>query len=88
MTIANINTVMLNWARERSGFTVSEFAKKLGISEKRLLEWESGQHAMTFNQAMQYAEKAHIPFGYLFLQTPPDSILPIPDLRTLGGGKS
>lgn len=85
MTTANINTVMLNWARERSGFTVSEFAKKLGISETRLLEWESGQHALTFNQAMQYSEKAHIPFGYLFLKTPPVDILPIPDLRTLGG---
>ncbi|EQB98925.1 XRE family transcriptional regulator [Photorhabdus temperata] len=85
MATANINTAMLTWARERSGYSVSEFARKCGVSEERLLRWESGEQAMTFNQAMQFAEKTHIPFGYLFLMTPPVEILPIPDLRTLDG---
>ncbi|MFM5335796.1 ImmA/IrrE family metallo-endopeptidase [Aeromonas enteropelogenes] len=85
MTTANINTEMLVWARERSGFSVSEFAKKCGVPEERLQEWEMGKHPMTFNQAMTFAEKAHIPFGYLFLQQPPVDELPIPDLRTVDG---
>ncbi|MEL3918160.1 XRE family transcriptional regulator [Aeromonas enteropelogenes] len=85
MTTANINTEMLMWARERSGFSVSEFAKKCGVPEERLQEWETGKHPMTFNQAMTFAEKAHIPFGYLFLQQPPVDELPIPDLRTVDG---
>ncbi|WP_421221779.1 XRE family transcriptional regulator [Aeromonas enteropelogenes] len=85
MTTANINTEMLVWARERSGFSVSEFAKKCGVSEERLQEWEMGKHPMTFNQAITFAEKAHIPFGYLFLQQPPVDELPIPDLRTVDG---
>ncbi|MCZ0750095.1 XRE family transcriptional regulator [Aeromonas enteropelogenes] len=85
MTTANINTEMLMWARERSGFSVSEFAKKCGVPEERLQEWEMGKHPMTFNQAMTFAEKAHIPFGYLFLQQPPVDELPIPDLRTVDG---
>lgn len=85
MTTANINTDMLIWARERSGIDVSEFAKKCGVSEERLLEWERGEHPITFNQAMRYAEKAHIPFGYLFLTEPPEDLLAIPDLRTTGG---
>jgi Zn-dependent peptidase ImmA (M78 family) len=85
MTTANINTDMLTWARERSGISVPDFARRCGVSEERLLEWESGGRKLTFNQAMRYAEKAHLPFGYLFLAKPPEEALPIPDLRTLEG---
>lgn len=85
MATANINTVMLTWARERSGYSVSEFARKCAISEEHLLKWESGEQPITFNQAMHFAEKAHIPFGYLFLIEPPIEALPIPDLRTQEG---
>jgi Zn-dependent peptidase ImmA (M78 family) len=83
MTTAKINTEMLAWARKRSGVAVPEFAQKCGVSEEILNEWESGQRFMTFNQAMRYAEKAHVPFGYLFLSQPPVDNLPIPDLRTV-----
>lgn len=85
MTTANINTTMLTWARERSGTAVSEFARKCGVSLDKLSEWESGHCPLTFKQAMTYAEKAHIPFGYLFLAQPPIDELPIPDLRTIEG---
>lgn len=85
MTTANINTDMLTWARERSGIPVPDFARRCGVSEERLLEWESGERKLTFNQAMRFAEKAHVPFGYLFLAKPPEEALPIPDLRTLEG---
>lgn len=85
MTAANINTTMLTWARERSGIAVSEFARKCGVSEDKLREWESGCRPLTFKQAMTYAEKAHIPFGYLFLVQPPIDKLPIPDLRIVEG---
>ncbi|WP_226610220.1 helix-turn-helix domain-containing protein [Marinobacter nauticus] len=85
MTTANINTDMLTWARERSGISVPDFARRCGISEERLREWESGERKLTFNQAMRFAEKAHVPFGYLFLGKPPEEVLPIPDLRTLEG---
>ncbi|MBV1788379.1 XRE family transcriptional regulator [Marinobacterium sp. D7] len=76
---------MLIWARERSGIPIPEFAKKCGASEERLTQWESGERPLTFNQAMRYAEKAHVPFGFLFLEKPPVEELPIPDLRTLDG---
>src|SRR5690554_434008 len=85
MTTANINTDILTWARERSGTTVPEFARKCGVDEDRLLEWESGERKLTFNQAMRFAEKAPVPFGYLFLAEPPEEALPIPDLRTVEG---
>lgn len=85
MSTANINPEMLIWARERSGCSVSQFAKKMGKPEERLLEWETGQRLMTFKQALAFAEKAYIPFGYLFLPKPPVEELPLPDLRTIDG---
>ena len=83
MSTAMINIEILSWARERSGIDASVFAKKCAVSEIRLLEWESGKKALTFKQAMKYADKAHVPFGYLFLEHPPKENLPIPDLRTI-----
>lgn len=85
MTTANINTTMLTWARERAGIAVSDFARKCGVSADKLSEWEAGRRPLTFKQALTYAEKAHIPFGYLFLVQPPVDELPIPDLRTVEG---
>lgn len=85
MTTANINTKILTWARERSGISAALFAKKCGISEQKLLDWESGDSPMTFNQAMHYAEQAYVPFGYFFLAEPPTDNLLIPDLRTIDG---
>lgn len=84
MSKANINTTMLTWARARSGIDAPDFARKCGVSPERLMEWESGTRPLTFIQAMQFAEKARVPFGYLFLAEPPEETLPIPDLRTLG----
>lgn len=85
MAKANINIQMLTWARERSGISMPEFAHKCGVSEDKMLAWEAGEQPMTFRQAMQFAEKAHVPFGYLFLTEPPEEALPIPDLRTVEG---
>ncbi|MPQ75766.1 XRE family transcriptional regulator [Hydrogenovibrio sp. JE_KL2] len=85
MSTANINPEILIWARERLGFSVSEFARTLQKPEDRLTQWETGQRALTFKQAITFAHRAHIPFGYLFLEAPPMEELPIPDLRTLDG---
>ncbi len=87
MTQAMINPEMLSWARERAGFAVPEFARKMGKTPEWLQEWESGSRPLTFHQATQYAEKAYIPLGYLFLRQPPEETLPIPDLRTIENGE-
>ena len=64
---------------------MEQFAHKCGTSLERLQQWEEGKHDITFKQAMTFADKAHVPFGYLFLAVPPVETLPIPDLRTLQG---
>ncbi len=47
------------------------------------MQWESGEDKPTVNQAKQLANKLKIPFGYLFLNTPPKELLEVPDLRTI-----
>ena len=74
---------MLTWARERSGYALPEFARKLNVTEEKLSEWEAGEREISFVQAMSFADKAHVPFGFLFLSQPPVENLPIPDSRRL-----
>lgn len=83
MNNAKINKAMLTWARERSGYALPEFARKLNVTEEKVSEWEAGERDITFVQAMTFANKAHVPFGFLFLSQPPVENLPIPDLRTV-----
>ena len=85
MTKALINKKMLTWARERIGADVPTFAKKLGVDEERLSNWEGGGESITFAKAIEFAKKAYVPFGYLYLNEPPQEKLPIPDLRTVNG---
>jgi Zn-dependent peptidase ImmA (M78 family)/transcriptional regulator with XRE-family HTH domain len=80
---AHINPNNISWARRRAKLDIHVLAKKLNISEDKLLAWESGKKKITFKQAQKIADKLLIPFGYLFLQHLHEKALPIPDLRTL-----
>lgn len=84
MSTANINPQMLTWARERLGFSVAEFAKKLAQKEDKLVAWEGEKTKPTFKLAINFAKKAHIPFAYLFLPEPPVEQPLLADLRTVG----
>ncbi|MCC5878824.1 MAG: ImmA/IrrE family metallo-endopeptidase [Idiomarina sp.] len=84
MVEALVNPSILAWARERAGFAVSDIAEKLKIKQDQVLAWEAGEKKPTFKQAQRFADRTFIPFGYLFLSTPPHEELPIPDLRTVG----
>lgn len=84
MAVANVNHEMLSWARTRAGLTVADMAKSISTKDNKVSDWENGEKQPTFKQAMNFAKKAGVPFGYLFLSEPPVSIpLPIPDLRTI-----
>lgn len=85
MTHALINPNLMTWSRRRAGLTEAELAASITVREEKVLAWESGDSKPTFRQAQQWASVAHVPFGYLFLNEPPDDVLPLPDLRTVGG---
>lgn len=65
--------------------SVPVLATKLNVAEEKVDAWERGEKPPTFKQAQNYAAKTHIPFGYLYLNSPPQETLPLPDLRTVGG---
>jgi Zn-dependent peptidase ImmA (M78 family)/DNA-binding XRE family transcriptional regulator len=82
MPEAYVNAGMIRWARERASLGIDTLARKIPTKPERLLSWERGEARPTFKQAEKLAHVARVPFGYLFLQAPPEERLPIPDLRT------
>jgi len=86
MTVkALITKEMLKWARKRTLGNLDDAAKHLKVDKTKLEAWEQGVDQPTFNQAQEIAKKLKIPFGYLYLSTPPDESLPLPDLRVKPG---
>ena len=82
---AFINPAILSWSRQRAGLSEAQVAKGMTLKLERVAEWEGGQSLLSFNQAQKWAAIVHVPFGFLFLKTPPQERLPLPDLRTVGG---
>jgi Zn-dependent peptidase ImmA (M78 family)/DNA-binding XRE family transcriptional regulator len=84
MSTAMITPTVVQWARQRAQIEPEQLAARLNVKREKLLHWEQGEAMPTFRQAQNLAQALHIPFGYLFLPEPPQEILPIPDLRTVG----
>lgn len=79
MTTLNISPDMMAWAAQKLGKTVLTLAEEMA-PPSRVERFASG--SLSASQAAQLSAKAGIPFGYLFLQTPPEDRSPtIPDLR-------
>jgi Zn-dependent peptidase ImmA (M78 family)/transcriptional regulator with XRE-family HTH domain len=82
-TEAYITPSVLRWARERDNLTTETAADRFDISRERFEAWENGAARPTFRQAQNIAQRLNIPFGYLFLSSPPEERLLLPDLRTM-----
>ena len=71
---------ILRWAIARSRLPLDDLVKRF----PKLGDWVRGERQPTFKQLEDFAKKTMTPLGYLFLDTPPDEQLPIPDFRTAG----
>lgn len=69
---------MMIWAIDRAGFGLEEFA--LGFP--RIIDWINNKKQPTFNQLEKFTQKVHLPFGFLFLEKPPQENIPFPFFRT------
>ena len=69
---------MITWAINRAGLDLSDFMIKFPNIEK----WLQAKKSPTVKQLEKFSHKVHLPFGYLFLQEPPEEKLPIPFFRT------
>ncbi|MES9902308.1 MAG: XRE family transcriptional regulator [Sedimenticola sp.] len=81
---AQVNPEIISWALDRARLSVDTVARKIHVKPERISDWETGARRPTFKQAMSFASKVYLPFGYLFLAQPPIDQLQIPDLRTVG----
>jgi len=76
-----VEPALIRWSRERARLDRLELARRF----PRLAEWESGDRKPTLRQLENFARAVHVPIGFLFLPSPPEEGLPIPDFRTIAG---
>ena len=76
--IENINSEIINWAITRAGNDLEEFY----LENPNVLEWINGEKKPTIKQLENFTHKVHVPFGYMFMNEPPNEELPIPFFRT------
>jgi len=79
---APVKPAIIKWARGIHKLTQAGLAEKVNVHENQIAKWESGKTQPTLAQAETLARKLRIPYGYLFLSTPPPLEDPLPDLRT------
>ncbi len=75
----SIRPGLLRWARERAGRNIESLKKTF----PKIEDWEQGEAQPTLKQLERLAKTLHVPLGFLFLDTPPEEPLPIPDFRTM-----
>jgi Zn-dependent peptidase ImmA (M78 family)/transcriptional regulator with XRE-family HTH domain len=82
---AYITPSVLKWARQRCSLSVEQAAAKVPTRPEQLASWEHGgsESKPTLRQAQKLAHILHVPFGYLFLSSPPGQTVLLPDLRTV-----
>jgi len=84
---ARITPQLLKWARKRMSLSHDMLAYKIGVKAEQVVGWEEGAMRPTFKQAQELARHLRVPFGYLYLSSPPKETVPLPDTRTIGGRK-
>lgn len=76
--IENINSNIINWAITRAGNNLEEFY----MDNPLVLTWINGEKNPTIKQLEKFTHKVHVPFGYMFMNAPPNEEMPIPFFRT------
>jgi Zn-dependent peptidase ImmA (M78 family) len=79
-----VNSKILQWARERAGYTVDEVAVRLKKPVDVVRAWEGGTDAPTFRQLEEMADGLYKrPVALFFFPQPPDEPEPRAAFRTL-----
>jgi Zn-dependent peptidase ImmA (M78 family) len=80
MNTIKLSVDVLEWAANSAGESLHAIAAYLTSKESGLSDILAGK--LTITQVEKFAKKVGVPFGYLFLDTPPDKFRSaIPDLR-------
>lgn len=79
--VTTIRKERLEWAFNRAGFD----RKDAVVAFPALDGWLSGKRFPTIHQLELFAQKFHVPFGYLFLKEIPQENIPFPMFRGKAG---
>jgi Zn-dependent peptidase ImmA (M78 family)/DNA-binding XRE family transcriptional regulator len=83
-----VDPLVLRWARETSGVTPEDAAKRVGVSASTFSEWESVESSLRLSQLRALANYFKRPLAALLLpEPPPEPALPS-DFRSLPGHQS
>jgi len=85
---ALINPALLIWARETSGISLEDAARKIGVTVERLQDWEAGTSRPTIRQLQEAARVYRRPFAAFYLPEPPTGFRVPHDFRLLPGGSA
>jgi Zn-dependent peptidase ImmA (M78 family)/DNA-binding XRE family transcriptional regulator len=78
---AYITPTVFKWARESARMSIEDAARKVHVSNGKLLEWEEGISQPTIRQAETLAKAYRRPFALLFLPEIPRDFQPLQDFR-------
>ena len=75
----SINPGILDWV-------LSQLSNALAPQDAvdTLTAWREGRKTPTFHKVAELSRKIHIPFGYFFMETPPEDENPLAEYRTVG----
>jgi Zn-dependent peptidase ImmA (M78 family)/DNA-binding XRE family transcriptional regulator len=83
---ALVNPTLLIWAREKTGLSQEEIAKKISVKVEKIASWEQGTVKPTIRQARMLAHQYKRPLALFYLSTPPMDFKPmLHDFRILPG---
>ncbi len=82
---ALINPEVLRWARESSGLSVDDAAKKATVKPEKLTAWEAGDDRPSIPQLRKLARVYRRPIALFYLSKPPRMFKPMHDYRRLPG---
>lgn len=79
---------MLRWARESCGLDALAAARKIGLADDRVKEWEAGTVVPTIAQLRKAAEVYKRSLAVFFLSAPPEGFDTLRDFRRLAGAEA
>jgi Zn-dependent peptidase ImmA (M78 family)/DNA-binding transcriptional regulator YiaG len=82
---ALVEPSLLSWARKTANLQPVSAARKIGVPEGRVEEWEAGKSRPTIAQLREAARVYRRPLGVFFLPEPPQAFETLRDFRRIYG---
>ena len=86
--LAPLTPAVLKWARENSGVSVEDAAKRAVVPMERIIAWEVGEEQPTVAKLRQLAKLYGRPLAVFFLPEPPREFDALRDFRKLSSSDS